>query len=72
MENKIYQEIMSINKAILSGEFSSFDCMTKNQQVDLMKTWTQEMWDNYHLRDTISENEVFDAVFKIIDGDDSY
>lgn len=56
-----------INEAVKNGDFTEFNTLNENEKAESMKSWTPQMWDSYYLVDSISENEVFDAVMQIIE-----
>lgn len=49
------------------GDFSRFDRLTEQERASIMQTWTKDTWDKFRMQNTITEEEVFDAVFKIIE-----
>ena len=57
----------SINEAVQNNDFSSFNQLNEDDQVEVMKTWTEEMWCNYYTKDSISEQDFLNAMYKIID-----
>lgn len=56
-----------ITEAVKHGDFTEFNRLNEDEKVENMKSWTPQMWDSYYLQNTISEDDVFDAVYKIID-----
>ena len=59
MEN-ILKEDGSIN-------FHKFDLLTESEQISYMDTWTPQQRMQYLMRNTISEEECFTPIFKLID-----
>ncbi|MBD5215543.1 MAG: hypothetical protein HDS78_03360 [Bacteroidales bacterium] len=57
----------SINEAVKHGDFTEFNGLNEDEKVENMKSWTPQMWDSYYLQNTISEDDVFNAIYKIID-----
>ena len=43
-----------------------------DERIAIMKTWTKEQWLEYMMRDTISEEECFGPVLKMIEEDENY
>lgn len=60
-----------INEAVKNGDFTEFDTLNENEKTESMKSWTQQMWDSYYLVDSISEEELFNEIYKIIDNEDN-
>lgn len=50
--------------------FSNFNLLEEEQQIDLMKNWDRNMWIKFRLQNTVSESDVFDPIFKMIDEDE--
>lgn len=62
MSEKIFEEVSN-------GNFTNFNKLNEAQQIDSMKTWNQEMWIKYCMQNTVSENDVFDPIIKLIESD---
>ena len=56
-----------INEAVLNNDFSSFNQLNEDDQVEVMKTWTEEMWCNYYTKDEVSLDDTFNELYKIVD-----
>ena len=63
MDKKILKEIQG-------DDFSNFNLLDEDQQIEIMKSWNQDMWIKYHMQNTVSEEDVFEPIFKLIDSDD--
>ena len=64
IEEKDYSQI---NESVKHGDFTEFNMLNEDEKIENMKSWTPQIWDSYYLQNTISEDDVFDAVYKIID-----
>ena len=64
IEEKDYSQI---NESVKHGDFTEFNMLNEDEKIENMKYWTTQIWDSYYLQNTISEDDVFDAVYKIID-----
>lgn len=62
MNNDILEEIQK-------GEFSNFNMLNENQQIEIMKSWNHDMWIKFRMQNTVSEEEVFDPILKLIEQD---
>lgn len=63
MDNKILEEISK-------GIFINFNKLDEEQQINLMKTWNQDIWIKYCMQNTVSENDVFDPIMNLIEADE--
>lgn len=59
MDKKILEEIQK-------GDFSDFNMLNGNQQIEIMKSWDQDMWIKFCMQNTVSEEEVFESILKLI------
>ena len=59
-DNKLCYELQN-------GDFSNFNKLNENQQIDIMRHWDRKMWINYCMQNTVSEEEVFDPIFRLIE-----
>lgn len=59
----------TIIEEIQKGDFSSFNHLNEEQQIEIMKSWNQDMWIKYRMQNTVSEAAVFEPVFKLIDSE---
>ena len=59
IDNKLCYELQN-------GDFSNFNKLNENQQIDIMRHWNKEMWIKYCMQNTVSEEEVFDPIFRLI------
>lgn len=58
-----------INEDIKRGDFSSFDKLTEEKQVSLMKNWDDDMQLKYLMREpTISQEDFYGQLDKIANG----
>lgn len=66
--------MINIDKNILEeiqkGDFSNFNMLNENQQIEIMKKWDRNMWIKYCMQNTVSEEDVFEPIFKLIDTSD--
>ena len=60
---KIFEEIRE-------GDFSNFNLLDEDQQIEIMKGWNRNTWIKFRMQNTVSEEEVFGPIFKLIDSDD--
>lgn len=60
-------DFKKINEAVKIGDFTLFNTLNELEKVDCMKSWNSQMWDAYYLKDSISEDDLFDELFRIID-----
>lgn len=58
-----------LNEEFQSGDFSRFNLLTKDEQVTVMQKWSKDTWDKFRMQNTVSEEEVFEPIFKLIDND---
>lgn len=64
-----YFHMKHINEEIKYGDFSSFDKLTEEKQVSLMKNWDDDMQLKYLMREpTISQEEFYEQLDKIVNG----
>lgn len=52
---------------IQHSDFSNLNKLSESQQIELMKTWDRSMWIKYCMQNTITEEEVFEPIFKLIE-----
>ena len=62
--------IKKINHEILQNNFKVFNDLSELGQKEIMKTWDNEHWIRYCMQNTISEEEVFDPILKLIEEED--
>lgn len=60
MEKKFLKEDESI-------DFDKFNLLTESEQLSYMERWTLQRWLAYRLQNTISDEECFAPIFKLID-----
>lgn len=63
MSNKLFEEIPK-------GDFSNLNMLNENQQIEIMKKWKRNIWIKFRMQNTVSEEEVFDPILKLILVDD--
>lgn len=56
-----------IIEEIQHGDFSNLNKLSESQQIELMKTWDRSRWIKYCMQNTITEEEVFKPIFKLIE-----
>lgn len=59
-----------ITKEIKAGNFKNFDWLSEAEKVGLMTNWDRKMWVTFMLRNTVSEEEVFDPIFRLIEDEE--
>ena len=59
--------IKQINRSILKDNFSTFDSLTELEIIEVMKSWSNKHWIKFRMRNIITEEEVFDPIFKMIE-----
>lgn len=62
METEIFKEIER-------GSFHNFNNLPYDRKVEIMKTWDQNIWIRFRMQDTITEEEVFEPINKLIEND---
>ncbi len=60
MNNRILEEIQS-------GDFTNFNMLSENQQIEIMKKWDGQQWIRFRMQNTVSEKDVFDPILKLSD-----
>ena len=50
-----------------SIDFHKFDLLTESEKISYMERWTPQQWMSYRMQNTISEEECFAPIFKLID-----
>lgn len=63
MNNRIFEEIQN-------GDFSNFNRLNENQQVEIMKNWNRDQWIKFRMQNSVSEEDVFNPIIKLIESDD--
>ena len=63
------EKIKQINQEILKEDFATFDSLTEPERIEVMKSWNRELWIKFRMRNTVTEEEVFDPLFKMIEVD---
>lgn len=63
MTNKIFEEVQK-------GDFSNFNRLNEKQQVEIMKNWNSVQWIKYRMQNTVSEEDVFNPILKLIESND--
>lgn len=61
---------MSLFEEISNGDFKNFNNLEEEQQIEVMKSWNQDMWIKYCMQNTVSEDDVFDPIMRLIDEDE--
>ena len=59
-----------ISEKIQGGDFSNFNLLDEDPQIEIMKSWNQDMWIKFRMQNTVSEEAVFEPIIKLIDSDD--
>lgn len=61
------EDYKHINEAIMNGDFSSFDKLDEEMQVDIMNSWKEDMWIKYYTKEgTMTEQEFLNSMYKVI------
>ncbi|MCH5233751.1 MAG: hypothetical protein J1E16_00515 [Muribaculaceae bacterium] len=63
------EKIKQINQEILKEDFATFDSLTEPERIEVMKSCNRELWIKFRMRNTVTEEEVFDPLFKMIEVD---
>ena len=63
MEKKLFEEISN-------GVFTNFNELNEAHRIEIMKNWNQEQWIKFRMQNTVSEEEVFEPILRLIDHDD--
>lgn len=61
----------SINEAVKNGDFTEFDKLSASEKIGVAKNWTHEIRIKYLSRNSVSEEELFNEIYKIIDNADN-
>ena len=73
---KTFEEFVNDNEYNLlleeidRGDFTRFNNLDEIKQGKIMKTWSEEQLIKYYMQNTISEEECFGPVLKIIKGEE--
>lgn len=68
--DKIANESLAGSES-LSEEFAYLDNLDEDQKIEIMKRWDRQTWIRFRMQNTVSEQEVFDPIMKLIEeGDD--
>ena len=62
IDDKLFEELRN-------GNFSNFNMLNDNQKIEIMKKWDRHMWINFRMQNTVSEREVFDPLYDLIDSE---
>lgn len=54
-----------------SEEFSFLDNLDEESKIEIMKNWDKSTWINFCMQNTVSEHDVFDPIFKLIEEDNN-
>lgn len=52
------------------AEFTYLDNLDENRKIEIMKGWDRETWIRFRMQNTVSEQEVYDPIMKLIEEDD--
>lgn len=52
------------------GNFSQFNQLREDDKASIMKTWPRETWVDYCMQNSVSEEDVFEPILKLIEQDD--
>lgn len=55
---------------IKNGDFTNFNMLNENQQIEIMKNWNQKQWIKFRMQNTVSEEEVFEPIIKLMEDDE--
>lgn len=58
-----------LNEEFQNGDFSRLALLTEEEQAAIMREWSKDTWVKYCMQNTVSEKEVFEPIFKLIDND---
>lgn len=64
MSNNPLREILKEDGSI---DFKKFELLTESEQISYTKSWTPLQWKDYRMQNTISDEECFAPVLKLID-----
>lgn len=57
----------SINEAVKHGDFTEFNRLNEDEKVENMKSWTKDMRIKYLSQNSITDDDLFNEIYKIID-----
>lgn len=52
-----------------SKEFVYLDNLDEERKIEIMKNWDKSTWIKFLMQNTVSEHDVFDPIFKLIEED---
>ena len=73
---KTFEEFVNDNEykllleEVSKGDFDRFEKLDNSKKLKIMETWNQRQWNKYCMQNTISEEECFEPVLKIIRGEE--
>lgn len=57
----------SINETVKHGDFTEFNRLNEDEKVENMKSWTKNMRIKYLSQNSITDDDLFNEIYKIID-----
>lgn len=52
-----------------NDEFSYLNNLKEEQRIEIMKAWDEATWIRFRMQDTVSEQDVFDPIIRLIEND---
>ena len=59
-----------INEALKHGYFTEFNRLNEDEQIENMKSWTKDMRIKYLSQNSITDDDLFNEVYNIIESSD--
>lgn len=66
---KRYTMDTKISEEVKKGNFSNFNNLDEDDQIEIMKSWDKDMWIKFRMQNTVSEEDVFEPILKLIDSE---
>lgn len=64
--DKIVHETLAESESH-SEEFAYLNNLDEDKKIEIMKSWDRETWIRFRMQNTVSEQEVFDPIMKLIE-----
>ena len=73
--NKKFSELKmknyhQINEAVKHGDFTEFNRLNEDEQIENMKSWTKDMRIKYLSQNSITDDDLFNEIYNIIERSD--
>ena len=58
-----------ISEEIQGDDFSNFNLLDEDPQIEIMRSWNRRQRTNFRMQNTVSEEDVFAPIIKLIDNE---